>query len=175
MKTDCTFLYVAVFTLVQAELFTGTVWVLCGMFQVDTKFLTDFLWGMFEVAFDVFIIASCCSWILSSWHFVLLMTLIISIIVCHRKGNLRLKMLLIVRNSEIHITLRCSRRVVSAFFNFFWSTKQSLQTVTSWTACLYFRMSAHVHVKWCHMRMWHGATCVRDVVSHPVPSVAACF
>jgi len=62
----------------------------------------------------VFIIASC-YWIESSWQFVLFMTLIISTIIGHRKGNLRLKMLLIVRNSAMHVTLQCIRRVESAF------------------------------------------------------------
>jgi hypothetical protein len=88
----------------------STVWHISGWLRRRVR---QFLWGMFKVAFAVFVISSC-SWIESSLHCAFLMTLIISIIVCHRRGYLRLKML-IVRNSEIHITLQCVRRVVSAF------------------------------------------------------------
>jgi len=80
------------------------------------------------------------------------MILIISIIVCHKKGNLRLKMLLIVRNSEIHVTSQCIRRVESAFFKLLMKYKAVLAN------CKFLDyLSVFQNVD----------TCACDVVSHP--------
>jgi hypothetical protein len=90
------------------------------------------------------------------------MTLINSILVCHRKENLRLKVL-IVSDSKIHVTLRCVRRVVSASCISFGVQISPCKIflgllIPEDKDSVFFKMSANAHMTWCHVLGRHESS-----------------